>query len=166
MYWRQCIFGDEEHDRMTMVRETGGACKPFLWSHGGYGYWQKKKKVIFLVSVGGKTYKLIESLVAPEDPKDKSFKDLAQLTQDHFMPSLRPLCNDSSFTLSVFNQVRQLNLGQHLIKCYVIGVHDIWKHRLLLVERKLTFKQALYLAVAIKVADKDSSEMHKGDSQE
>ena len=29
-----------------------------------------KQRSLFLVSVGAKTYKLIRSLVAPEDPKD------------------------------------------------------------------------------------------------
>lgn len=45
-----------------------------------------KRRSIFLVSVGAKTYKLIRSLVAPEDPKDKSYEDLAKLAQEHFMP--------------------------------------------------------------------------------
>lgn len=37
-----------------------------------------KRRSIFLVSVGAKTYKLIRSLVAPEDPKDKSYEDLSE----------------------------------------------------------------------------------------
>ena len=45
-----------------------------------------KKRCSFLVSVGANSYKLIRSLVAPEDPKDKSYEALAQLAQDHFMP--------------------------------------------------------------------------------
>ena len=45
-----------------------------------------KRRSIFLVCVGAKTYKLVGSLVAPEDPKDKSYEDLAKLLQDHFMP--------------------------------------------------------------------------------
>ena len=45
-----------------------------------------KRRSIFLVCVGAKTYKLVWSLVAPEDPKDKGYEDLAKLLQDHFMP--------------------------------------------------------------------------------
>ncbi|CAH3136875.1 unnamed protein product [Porites lobata] len=41
---------------------------------------------IFLTCVGAKTYKLVRSLAAREDPKDKSYEDLAKLLQDHFMP--------------------------------------------------------------------------------
>ena len=45
-----------------------------------------KRRSIFLVCVGAKTYKLVRSLVATEDPKDKSYEYLAKLPQDHFMP--------------------------------------------------------------------------------
>ena len=45
-----------------------------------------KRRSIFLVCVGAKTDKLVRSLVAPEDPKDKSHEDSAKLLQDHFMP--------------------------------------------------------------------------------
>ena len=45
-----------------------------------------KRRSIFLVCVGAKSYKLVPSLVAPEDPKNKSHEDLAKLLQDHFMP--------------------------------------------------------------------------------
>ena len=45
-----------------------------------------KRRSISLVSVGAKTYKLVRSLIAPEDSKDKSYEDLAKLLQDHFMP--------------------------------------------------------------------------------
>ena len=36
--------------------------------------------------MGAKTYKLVRALVAPEDPKNKSYEDLAKLLQDHFIP--------------------------------------------------------------------------------
>ena len=45
-----------------------------------------KQRSIFLVSVGAKTYKLIRSLLAPEDPKNKTYEDLAKLVQDYYMP--------------------------------------------------------------------------------
>ncbi|PFX22763.1 Uncharacterized protein K02A2.6 [Stylophora pistillata] len=45
-----------------------------------------KQRSIFLVSVGAKIYKLIRSLVALEDPKYRSYEDLATLAQEHFMP--------------------------------------------------------------------------------
>ena len=45
-----------------------------------------KRRSIFLVCVGAKTYKPVRNLVAPEDPKDQSYEDLAKLLQDHFIP--------------------------------------------------------------------------------
>jgi hypothetical protein len=33
-----------------------------------------------------KTYKLIRSLVAPEEPKSKSYEELAKLVQNHYQP--------------------------------------------------------------------------------
>ena len=45
-----------------------------------------RRRSIFLVCVGAKTYKLVRSVVVPEDPKNKSYEDLAKLLQDHFMP--------------------------------------------------------------------------------
>ena len=35
-----------------------------------------KRRSISLVCVGAKTYKLVRSVVAPEDPKDKSYGNL------------------------------------------------------------------------------------------
>ena len=67
-----------------------------------------KRRSIFLVCMGAKTYKLVRSLVAPEDPKDKSYEDLAKLLQDHFMPNLRLLFGNSSLTHASNNQVRPL----------------------------------------------------------
>ena len=48
----------------------------------------------------------------------------------------------------------------------VCGVHDIRIHRRLLAELKLTLKRALDLALAIEAADKDASEIQKGESQQ
>ncbi|KAL9961177.1 hypothetical protein ACROYT_G030075 [Oculina patagonica] len=59
------------------------------------------KRSIFLVSVGAKTYKLIRSLVAPEDPKDKSYENSPRNIS---CPSLPLLYNDSSLTLGLNNQ--------------------------------------------------------------
>ncbi|CAH3157968.1 unnamed protein product [Porites lobata] len=49
-------------------------------------YYIERRRSIFLVCVGAKTYKPVRNLVAPEDPKDQSYEDLAKLLQDHFIP--------------------------------------------------------------------------------
>ena len=48
----------------------------------------------------------------------------------------------------------------------VCGVQDIRIQRRLLAEPKLTLQRALDLALAIEAAEKDASEIQKGDSQE
>ena len=67
-----------------------------------------KQRSLFRVSVGAKTYKLIRSLVALEEPKDKSYEALEKLAQEHFMPNLPPSYSVSSSTPALSNQVRQL----------------------------------------------------------
>ena len=143
-----------------------------------------KKRSIFLVSVGPKTCKLEQSLVVPKDPKDKSFEALAQLAQDHFMPKLSTIVQRFKFntrsqqpgetSATFLAELRRLTehcefgttLDEMLRDRLVCGVHDLRKQRRLLAEPKLILKRALDLALAIEVADKDFSEIHKKDTQE
>ena len=46
----------------------------------------RKQVPIFLNSVGAKVYGLLRSLVAPDDPKDKSMADLVEVLQSHYEP--------------------------------------------------------------------------------
>ena len=143
-----------------------------------------KRRSIFLVSVGAKTYKLIRSLVAPEDPKDKSYEDLAKLAQEHFMPKPSAIVQRFKFntrtqqpgeTIAIFlAELRHLTehcefgatLDEMLRDRLVCGLHDIRIQRRLLAEPKLTLKRALDLALAIEAADKDASEIQNGESQQ
>ena len=143
-----------------------------------------KRRSIFLVSVGAKTYKLIRSLIAPEDPKDKSYEDLAKLAQEYFMPKPSAIVQRFKFntrtqppgeTIAMFlAELRHLTehcefgaaLAKMLRDWLVCGFHDIRIQRRLLAEPKLTLRRALHLALAIKAADKDASEIQKGESQQ
>ena len=143
-----------------------------------------KKRSIFLVSVGAKTYKLIRSLVAPADPKDKSYEELAKLVQDHYMPkpsaivqrfkfntrSQEPGENIAMFLAELRHLTEHCEFGTTLDEMLrdrlVCGVRDIRIQRRLLAEPKLTLKRSLDLALAIEAAEKDVSEIQKGDSQE
>ena len=85
--------------------------------------------------MGAKTYKLVRSLVAPEDPKDKSYEDLAKLLQDHFMPKPSAIVQRFKFntrsqqpseTIAMFlAELRHLSehceFGITLERCFVIG---------------------------------------------
>ncbi|XP_067030722.1 uncharacterized protein [Acropora muricata] len=143
-----------------------------------------KQRSFFLVSVGAKTYKLIRSLVAPEDPKDKSYEALAKLAQEHFMPKPSTIVQRFKFNTRsqqpgetiamVLAELRQVTeycefgatLDEMLCDRLVCGVQDIRVQRRLLAEPKLTLQRALDLALAIEAAEKNASEIQKGDSQE
>ena len=122
--------------------------------------------------MGAKTYKLVRSLVAPEDSKNKSYVDLAKLLQPHFMPKPSAIVQRFKFntrfqqpgeTISMFlAELRHLcehcdfgiTLDEMLRDRLVCGVRDIRIQRRLLAEPKLTLKRALNLALAIEAADK------------
>ena len=143
-----------------------------------------KRRSIFLVCVGAKTYKLVRSLVAPEDPNDKSYEDLEKLLQDHFMPkpSVVPRFKFNTrsqqlgeTTAMFLAELRHLSehceygitldeMPRDRLGC---GVRDIRIQRRLLPEPKLTLKGALDLSLVIEAADidKDASEIQKVDGQ-
>ena len=143
-----------------------------------------KRRSIFLVCVGAKTYKLLLSLVTPEDPKDKNYEDLAKLLQDHFMPKPSAFAQRVKFntrsqqpgeTIAMFlAELRHLSercefwitLDELLRDRLARGVRDIRIQRRLLAEPKLTLKRALDLALVIEATDKDASEIPKADGQE
>ena len=47
----------------------------------------EQKQSVFLSVIGPSTYKLLRSLVSPEKPGDKPFKDLVKKLTDHFNPT-------------------------------------------------------------------------------
>ena len=46
-----------------------------------------KKKAILLSVVGAEIYQLIRSLVAPENPTEKTFDQHVELVQQHYQPT-------------------------------------------------------------------------------
>ena len=94
-----------------------------------------KMQLVFLLSMGAKTYKLICSLVVPGDPKELTCEELAKIVEEHYQPkpSVIVQCfefnrriQQSGETIPVFlAQLRCLpksivNLGRCLMRCYVI----------------------------------------------
>jgi hypothetical protein len=133
-----------------------------------------KQRSIFLVSVGAKTYKLIRSLVAPEEPKSKSYEELAKLVQDHYQPKpsviverfkFNTRCQQQGETIPIYSaELKRLsencelgsNLNEMLRDRIVCGTSDHRIQRRLLAEPKLTLKRALDLAIAIETSEKDA----------
>ncbi|KAL0198805.1 hypothetical protein M9458_007345, partial [Cirrhinus mrigala] len=61
-----------------------------------------KKVPVLLSVIGGKTYGLLRSLIAPDKPREKSFKHITDTLQQHF--SLKPLIIAERFHFHQRNQ--------------------------------------------------------------
>ena len=77
---------------------------------------EAKKVAIFLSTTGSKTYSLLQNLLTPTLPKDKSFDEIVEVLEKHFDP--KPLEISECF---IFNQ-RQQVAGESVAQ-YVILVH-------------------------------------------
>ena len=138
-----------------------------------------KKRSIFLVSVGAKTYKLIQILATPD------YEEPAKLVQDHFMPRPSAIVQRFKFntrsqqpgeTIAIFlAELKHLTehcefgatLDEMLRDSLFCGGRDMRISRRLLAQPKLTLKRAVDLTLAIEAADhENASEIQKGDSQE
>ena len=122
--------------------------------------------------------------MAPEDPKDKTYKELAQLVQEHHQPKSSVIlkrfkfnlrCQQSGETIpSYLAELKRLsehcefgtNLNEMLRDRIVCGTRDNRIQRRLLAEPKLTLKRALDLAVAIETSEKDALSLQKCNSPE
>ena len=125
---------------------------------------------MFLSVIGPTTYKLLRSLVSPEKPGDKSFKDLVNKLSDHFNPTpsvivqrfkfhgkfrqpgesitayvaeLRPLAEFCNFRAMLEDMLRDQ---------LVWGIKNDLMQQRLLQELKLTYKRALKLAQGLETA--------------
>jgi hypothetical protein len=136
-----------------------------------------KQRSIFLVSVGAKTYKLIRSLVAPEEPKSKSYEELAKLVQDHYQPKPSVIverfkfstpCQQQGETIPMYLAELKFEFGSNLNEMLrdriVCGTSDHRIQRRLLSEPKLTLKRALDLAIAIETSEKDALNLQKNNT--
>ena len=107
-----------------------------------------KRRSVVLVSVGAKTYKLIRRLVAPGDPKELTYEELAKIVEEHYQG---PEGQSLLFLFNVLNSTRQQpgetipvflaelrRLSEHC-EC---GTKDEKIQHRLLAEPKLTLKRA------------------------
>ena len=145
------IFGDEQRlathtarstkeGKLMWITRTFGKLHEYKenkdWRH--YIERVNKRRSIFLVCVGEKTYKLVQSLVAPKDPKV-----FPGLLRDHFMP--KPSAIVQRFKFNIHSQqpgettaMLEITLLEMLRDRLVCGVRDIRIQRWLLAESKLT----------------------------
>ena len=138
-----------------------------------------KKKAILLSVVGADTYQLIQSLVAPEKPKEKIFEQLVKLVQEYHQPTPPTIVQHYKFNSqtqstgeSVATFVAKLRrLAEHcqfgqtldemLQDRLVCGIADGRAQCRLLAKPQLTLKKALELAQAQETAEKGAQQLQQ-----
>ena len=137
----------------------------------------RKRKAIFLSSVGTKTYSLIRTLCHPAKPETKSLAELQKLVKDHLSPEPITIAERYAFynrkqssteTAAEFvNALRQLaetcSFGDFrddaLRDIFVIGVRDRDVQKKLLAETDLTLQKAFNVAQASERTKRHVDEM-------
>ena len=137
----------------------------------------EKKVAILLSVIGAKTYGLIRDLLAPTNPKEKSFDQLAEVLKKHFEP--KPLVIAERFTFhrrnqspteSVLEYVAELRrlavhcdfenyLDQALRDRLVCGLRSENTQKRLLCEANLTLARAVELAQGMEAAHQNTQFM-------
>ena len=139
-----------------------------------------ERKVAVLLTVciiGVKNYALLESLLAPTNPREKSYDDLTQVLKAHYEP--KPVviaeryhfyrrCQASGESVAAFvAKLRKLAincqfgafLDEALRDRLVCGLRSEQTQKRLLAEPELTLAKALQIAQAIEAANNRTKEM-------
>lgn len=139
-----------------------------------------RKKACLLTQMGAKTYRLLQNLVLPAKPVDKSYADIVKILSDHLVPTRLTISERYRFykrnqkpeeTITEYvAELRKLTkyckfekfLDEMLRDRFVCGVHSETIQELLLTkEDKMTFTEAVAIALSKETAMKDSLELHE-----
>lgn len=140
----------------------------------------EKQKSILLASVGGKTYKLIRSLLQPDLPTDKTFDEIVDAVQEYKVPKPSVILQRFKFNnrrqkpeenLRRYMYVPELRamaehcdygetLTEMLRDRLVCGLKDERIQQKLLSQKDLTWASALDVALAMEEATENASELH------
>ena len=144
------------------------------------GIEEKKQVPVFLSLLDAKTYSLLRTLVAPDSPRGKSLKTLADLLKNHFEP--KPLVIAERFTFHRRNQRPEESIMQFLAELRRLATHCDFNNYLeealrdrfvcglksesiqkrLLTEDKLDLKRALELAQGMESAHRNAQVLKEG----
>lgn len=132
-----------------------------------------KKTSAFLAVIGPDTFKLLESLLAPENPEDKSITELVDTLTKHYSPEPSVIMERYKFysrqrkpgesVATYLSELRRLaktckfdgNLSEMLRDKLVVGLGDGSIQRRLLQEKNLTLENATELALQTEAATKE-----------
>ena len=138
---------------------------------------EAKQRAILLSVCGPRTYKLIRSLLSPQEPKDVSFADIVKQMTDHYQPKPSIIVQRFKFHSrsrkqgeSVATYIAELKrlaedcefgefLKQMLRDRIVCGINDPRIQRRLLAERELTYQSAFELAQSMETADQNTNDL-------
>ena len=130
---------------------------------------EAKQRVILLSVCGPHTYKLIRSLLSPQEPKDVSFANIVKQMTDHYQPKPFIIMQHFKFhsrshkqgesVAKCIAELKQLVedcgfgefLKQMLRDRIVCGINDPRIQCRLLVEHKLTYQSAFELAQSMEL---------------
>ena len=138
---------------------------------------QKKERDILLAMIGPATFKLLTNLVVPEEPGDKTYKELIEELKKHhnLAPSeviqrLQFYSRDRKPEESVSMYVAELRslavycnfegtLEKMLRDRLVGGINNSRTQKRLLQEKDLNFQRVLEVAQALEVAERDERKL-------
>ena len=138
-----------------------------------------KKVAVLLTVIGAKDYALLQGLVAPANPREKSVDELMQALRSHYEP--KPVIiaerfrfykrsQSSGETIAAFvAELRRLAincdfgnfLDDALRDRLVCGVRSEQTQRRQLTEKDLTLAKAVEIAQAMEAADRQSKDMKR-----
>ena len=135
------------------------------------------KEPCFLSVCGASTYQLIQSVVSPAEPTEKTFEQLVTLMKDHYFPKPSVTMQRFAFNStsrkqgeSVANFVADLrrlseyckfgkSLAAMLHDRLICGIYNDRMQCRLLAESNLSFEKAYELAQTMETADHDAKEL-------
>ena len=140
---------------------------------------KRKQRAILLTVCGPTMYKMIRDLVAPAQPKEMTFTELAQLVEKHMNPAPSVIVSRFKFhsrkrkageSVSAFvAELRHLmehcqyaeKLAENLRDQLVLGVNNEQIQRRLLAENDLTLEKALDIAISMETAASNAADIAK-----
>ena len=131
----------------------------------------EKKVPLMLSVIGPETYRLLNDLIFPAKPKTKTFKELAECLEKHFLPPTLKIAERFKLLKRVQREDETISeyaailcelavicqygtfLDYALTQCFVCGLANPEIQRRLLLESELSFEKAVQAAEAIHKAD-------------
>ena len=138
-----------------------------------------RKKSAFLSVIGPDSFKLLESLLAPNTPEDKSYEELVETLTKCYSPEpsevmerykfFARICQPGESIATFMSELRRLSktcnfgdlLDSMLQDRLVCGVNDDHIQRQLLQEKDLQLDRATEIALSLEVAAKELQLLHK-----